>query len=594
MIGFDGILVIAVLLFLVVSLYKELVGPALTFLISIIFLGVFQILTPKEILSGFANEQIAIIIMLLLLGDIYRKTSVLDIMFDRMFRGAKSTRSFSFRMMFVVAGFSAFLNNTPLVALMMPYVHRRARQTKEFVSKLMIPLSFAAILGGTATLIGTSTNLIVNGLVTDQLIIPNLPPLKLFDFAPIGGVMIILGILYVLFIGQRLLPKRKGALENLGDVSRKYIVEARIKKGSKRIGKTIKEAGLRNLDGLYLFEIIRDDIRITAVPEDAILYEEDILLFTGTTKAIAELVKSTEGLQIPSVGMYSRKKNTEVIEAVVSHNSSLIGKSLKEVNFRGKFDATAIAVHRNGETLKGQIGKVVLRAGDALLLLAGTYFKNRIKDTPDMYLISRVKEFRRLGFWRTTFLVGGTIAVILFSALGFIKLFTGLLVLLTSLLMLKITNPKDLTKSIDYDLALIIALSLALGTAMTKTGVADMFAQGMIQVFKPLGVIGLLSGIYFITAILAAYITNKAAVAVVFPVSLTLALEMDYDTTPFILVVAFAAAANFITPIGYQTNLMIYGPGGYKFKDFFKIGAPLTFLYMIVTVTMLYFLYFWN
>ncbi len=592
MLGFDGILVIGVLLFLVVSLYKEIVGPALTFLIAVIALGVFQVLEPKEILSGFANEQIAIIIMLLLLGDIYRKTSVLDIMFDYLFRTAKTMRGFTARMMIVVAGFSAFLNNTPLVALMMPYVHRRARQNKEYVSKLMIPLSYAAILGGCATLIGTSTNLIVNGLVTDQLIIPNLRPLRLFDFAAVGLPMIFIGIIYILFIGQRLLPERSGVIDELPEVNRKYIVEARIKKGSKWIGKTIKEAGLRNLTGLYLFEIIREDIRIVAVPDDAILYEEDILLFTGTTQAIADMVKSTDGLEIPSIGMYARKKNTEVIEVVISHKSDLIGNTLKKVNFRGKFDATAIAVHRNGETLKGSIGQVELKAGDAILLLAGTYFEARIKDTQDMYLISRVKEFRRLGVGKTTVLIGGTVLVILLSTLGLIKLFTGLAVLLISLLLLKITNPKDLAKSIDYNLAMIIAMSLAIGTAMMNTGVADIFAGLIIKLFEPFGVIGLLSGIYLITTILAAYITNKAAVAVVFPVSLSLALEMNVDTMPFILVVAYAAAANFITPIGYQTNLMVYGPGGYKFSDYFKIGFPLTILYMAVTISVLYLLYF--
>jgi len=590
--SFEAIVVIVVLLFLIVSLYKEIVGPALTFLIAVIVLAVARILEPSEILSGFANEQIAIIIMLLLLGDIYRKTSVLDIMFDLIFRSAKTTRGFTFRMFAVIGPMSAFLNNTPLVALMMPYVNRRAKQKKEFVSKLMIPLSFATILGGCATLIGTSTNLIVNGLVTDQHIIPNLPPLKLFDFFPVGGAMLVLGTVYILFFGQKVLPKRNGPIDDMQDVTRRYIVEARIKAGSVWVGKTIKEAGLRNMQGLYLFEIIREDIRITAVSDDAILYVEDILLFTGSTQAIADLVQSTEGLQIPSVGMYARKKNTEVIEAVIPHNSTLIGNSLKQVNFRSRFDATAIAIHRNGETLKGQIGKVVLKAGDAVLLLSGTYFEARMRDTSDLFLISRVKEFQRMGIGKTIFLIAGTVAVIAFSALGFFKFFTGLLVLLTALLLLKVTNPRDLAKSIDYDLALIIAMSLALGTAMMKTGIADVFAGGIISLFKPWGAIGLMSGIYFITTLLAAYITNKAAVAVVFPVALSMALEMNLPPTPFILIVAYAAAANFMTPIGYQTNLMVYGPGGYKFTDYFKIGAPLTFLYMVVTVTMLYFIYF--
>jgi di/tricarboxylate transporter len=591
MFSFNSIIVIAILLFLVISLYKEIVSPAMTFIIAVIVLGVSQVLSPSEILNGFANEQVAVIIMLLLLGDIYRRTSVLDIMFDRVFSKAKSTRNFNARMMFLVAPLSAFLNNTPLVALLMPYVHTRAGKTGEYVSKLMIPLSFAAILGGCATLVGTSTNLIVNGLVTDQDIVPNLPSLEIFDFFAVGAPMILIGILFLLYAGPKLLPERHGPGSKIPSIKRRYIVEARIKSGSEWIGKSISEAGLRNMEGLFLFEILRNDIRITAVPNDTILLEEDILLFTGSTQSIAELVSSSKGLVIPSIGMFARKKNTEVIEVVVPHNSDMVRKTLKEVNFRGRFDATAIAVHRNGETLSGKIGQVELKAGDAILLLAGTYFEERIKETTDLYLISRIKEFHRLGFWRTAFLVGGTFSVIIFSALKIITLFNGLLALITLSVLFKITRPKDLAKSVDYELAIIIALSLALGVAMMKTGVADMVADGMLYIFRPFGKIGVLTGIYLVTSVLAAFITNKAAVAVIFPVSLSAALELNAPLMPFILVVAYAAAANFITPIGYQTNLMIYGPGGYKFKDFFKIGTPLTVIYMLVSITILSLIY---
>ncbi len=589
---FDAIVVIVVLLFLIISLYKEIVGPAMTFIIAVIILGITHVLEPSEITAGFSNEQIAIIIMLLLIGDIYRRTSVLDIFFNAIFRKSKTVKGFSALMMFVVAPMSAFLNNTPLVAIMMPYVHTAAQKYKASVSKLLIPLSFAAILGGSTTLIGTSTNLIVNGLVTDQRIFPDMPPLSMFDFLPVGLPMLFIGIIYLLTVGNKLLPEKKSVIEDLGNISRKYIVEGRIKSNSPLIGKTITEAGLRNLEGLFLFEILRGNLRITAVPGDTILVEEDILLFTGSTNAIAEFVKAREGLEIPSVGMFSRKKNTEVIEIVISHNSALNGKTIKEVNFRAKFDATAIAVHRNGETLAGKLGAAELKSGDAVLLLAGTYFEERYKDTSDFYIISRVKEFRRLGFWKTAFLVGGTLAVILLSAIGLIKLFNGLLFFLTGLVILKITRPRDLIKSVDYELILIIALSLALGTAMIKTEVADLFADTIIKIFKPLGLVGVLTGVYFITTILAAFITNKAAVAVTFPVSVSLALSLNANVMPFILVVAYAAAANFMTPVGYQTNLMVYGPGGYKFKDFLRVGTPLTLIYMMVTITILSLMYF--
>jgi di/tricarboxylate transporter len=592
MMSFEAIVVIVVLLFIIVSLYTELVRPAMTFIIAAIVLGVSHVLTPTEVLNGFANEQVSIILMLLIMGDIFRNTSVLDIFFDFFFKRSGSAKNFTTRMMIVVAAMSAFINNTPLVALLMPYVYSNARRFNTSVSKLLIPLSYATILGGCMTLIGTSTHLVVNGLVTDQKIIPNLPGLDMFDFTAIGLPMGIIGIIYIIFFGQKMLPDNKGIIDDLPEIQRNYIVEGRIKKNSPLTGKTIAEAKLRNLDGLFLFEILREDIRITSVPNDTILMEEDILLFTGSTTSIAEFVKSKNGIEIPSVGMFSRKKNTEVIEIVISHNSGLSGQTLKEVNFRAKFDATAIAIHRNGETFAGKLGNEELRAGDAVLLLAGTYFEPRYKDTSDFILISKVKEIKRLGTLKTGILVGGTIMVIILAALGVINLFNGLLVLVTGLLLFKVTYAKDILKSVDYELIMIIALSLALGTAMIKSGFAEMSAEIVISIFEPLCKVGIIAGIYLITTILAAFITAKGAVAVVFPVSMTMALELNAEVMPFILVVAYAAAANFMTPIGYQTNLMVYGPGGYKFKDFFKIGTPLTIIYMIVTVTILSLIYF--
>ncbi len=226
-----------------------------------------------------------------------------------------------------------------------------------------------------------------------------------------------------------------------------------------------------------------------------------------------------------------------------------------------------------------------------LLLLTGDDYSQRSSDTRDFYNISKVRDFRKLRFYESFILLGGIATAVILSGLGVTSLFFALSVLLMIILLFKIASPRDLPKSIDYNLALIIAMSLALGTAMTKTGVAEMIAQFIISVFKPFGDIGLLAGIYFITAVLGAYITNKASAALIFPISLTLAVDLGYNPLPFVLVVAFASAANFITPIGYQTNLMVYGPGGYSFKDFARIGTPLTIIYMIVTIFMLWAVY---
>jgi len=591
MITFDLIVVFAVILFILISLYKEILGATFTFVIAAVVLGFFGILTPREILSGFANEQIAIIILLLLLGDIIRQTSLIEVIFDKIFKSARNYKGFLSRMTLLISGFSAFLNNTPLVAVMMPYVNSWCKRNDISPSKFLMPLSYAAILGGCATLIGTSTNLIVNGMVIDQKIIPGLRSLHIFEFAYVGVPMIFIGFLYLLIWGDKLLPSKGDLLNGFTQNSREYLVEAEIKKDSELIGKTIEEAGLRNLKGLYLVEIIRKSFKISSVKPNIILQQDDLLIFAGDTENIAEMVNSDIGLRLPSVGMLFKKKQTEVVEIVISHNSTLINKTIKDIRFRAKYDAAVIAVHRNGERISGKIGEINVKAGDVLLLFTGADFVSRSFHTQDFYFISKIKDFQKLEGYKIATLLGGTVLTIMLAAFNIISLFMGLIVLIMILLMMKITNPKDLYKAVDYNLAMIIALSLALGTAMIKSGAADLIADLVISVFMPLGKIGLLFGIYFITAILAAYITNKAAVAIIFPISLTMAANLGLNPIPFVLVVSFAAAANFMTPHGYQTNLMVYGPGGYSFKDFFKVGFPLTIIYMIVTVIILNVIY---
>jgi len=592
MITFDIIIVFIVLLFILISLYKEILGATFTFVVAVVTLGFFGILTPKEMLSGFANEQIFVIILLLLIGDIIKRTGILEAIFDRIFQKARTMKGFMGRMMLLISTFSAFLNNTPLVAIMMPYVNNWSERNNISPSKLLMPLSFAAILGGCATLIGTSTNLIVSSMTADQTIMGDVRQLNIFDFSIVGVPMIVIGLIYLYFYSDKLLPEKKDAISDFSSNRREYLVEAQVRKNSPLIGKTIEEAELRNLKGLFLVEILRNDYRIKAVSPDVILQQDDILIFAGDTRTIAEMVNSKSGLTLPSVGMMHKKKKAEVVEIVISQNSSLINKTVKEVRFRAKYDAAVIAVHRNGEKISGKIGEIVLKPGDVLLLFTGEDFVNRTAHTHDFYFISKVRDFRKVEGYKVAIVFGGLFAAIILSAFHVISLFMGLLVIILAAFVFKIANPKDLPKAIDYDLALIIVLSLALGVAMRKSGAADLVADTIISVFMPLGKVGLLFGIYLITAFLGAYIGNKAAVALIFPISLTMAANLDLPAMPFILIVSFAAAANFMTPVGYQTNLMVYGPGGYSFKDFFRLGFPLTIIYMFVTIAILRIMYF--
>jgi di/tricarboxylate transporter len=494
-------------------------------------------------------------------------------------------------MVLAVSAFSMFLNNTPLVAVMMPYVNSWTRRNNLAPSKFLIPLSYASILGGSATLIGTSTNLIVNSMVIDQKILPGLQRLDLFEFAWVGIPMMVLGWLYLVLFGNKLLPSRQKLEDDLNS-GREYVVEAKVKARSHLIGKKVGESGLLDIKGLTLTAVLRKSLTIIEVPEDVVLDQGDTLVFKGETHNIADLLSAKSGLMLPEVGMLSRLNRANVNEVVISQNSSLINNSVRNSDFRGKYDAAIIAVHRNGERIEGKPGGVVLKAGDVLLLFAGENFLKRSKDTFDFYFITRVTEYINLEWWKTLILIGGITSVITLAALNVISLFMGLIIMILISMMLKVTNPREIPNNIDYNLALVIVMSLALGTAMIKSGAADLVANGVISAFLPFGKIGVLLGIYAITALLAAYITTKAAVAIVFPIALTVAQLLGVSGTPFVLAVAYAAACTFMTPHGYVTNLMVYGPGGYSFRDFMRIGFPLTILYMGVAVVILSLVYF--
>jgi di/tricarboxylate transporter len=584
MITTQGYIVIAVIIFLIVSLYLNKIGPGFTFSIGIAVLGVFRIITPGEILSGFANEQIAVVVLLFLLGNIIRKTGVLDNVFLQTLIRIQSFRKFKVRMMFMVAGFSTMLNNTPLVAIMIPYVNTWCRKNNVAPSKLMIPLSYAAILGGCATLIGTSSNLLVAGMYADHPVSAKAGQLQIYDFSFVGISMLLIGVGYLLVFGNRLLPSRVDVIKNVELQQREYIAEVRITSGDDFHGKTIEEAGLRNLKGLFVVEILRDEQSIKPVSPSTRLQENDILLFAGETESITEMIDAGSGLQLAQIGMYAKKDQTAFVEVVISYNSTLVSKTAKEINFRSRFDAAIVAIHRNGERVSGKLGQVRLAAGDVLLLLTGEDFVPLSKDSQDFYIINRLQEYKKQPLYKQVALLGGIVISIVASMLGLVKLFTALLLLLLLIFALKMVSPKDIAKSIDFNLIIILALSLALGTAMINSGVAATFANATFSVFKPFGIVGVLLGIFLITNILTSVLANAAAVAIVFPIAISMAAELDINAKPFVLIVAIAGAASFMTPIGYQTNLMVYGPGGYSFRDFFRIGLPLSLIYMIVAV----------
>lgn len=570
------------LLFLLFSFYRNWFGASFTFLIAIVFLAVCGVITPSELLAGAANEQVIVIIMLLLIGDIIRQVGLIENIFDKIFAKTTNSKLFSLQMMGMVGSFSAFFNNTPLVAVMMPYVHSWSKKNNIAPSKLLIPLSYAAILGGCLTLVGTSTNLIVDGMLTEQ----TGDKLEMFDFIYVGLPMLCIGIVYLLFMGDKLLPSHSNLLDDNAN-NRQYFVEGVIPEGSTFIGKTLAELGFIDVKGLFLFAVYRNSVKVS-IESKMVFQQGDSLLFTGDTEDITEILNQKKDLVIPEADRLQNNGATRMIEVVVSHNSNLISKTSREINFRAKYSAALIAIHRNGERLRGKIRYQKLKAGDVLLLVSDDFFEERVSNDNNVYMLSKTTDIKKQLPHVTWLLLIGILTSVALSALHLVPMFTSLSVVLIVVLWTKITSPKDIAAKIDFDLALTIILALAFGTAMIKTGVSQIIADGIIYALEPLGTIGLLFALYILTSVLGAYITNKAAVAVAFPIALSMAEQLQMAPKGFVLLVSYAAAANFITPIGYQTNLMVYGPGNYTFKDFLKIGFPLTVLYMLGTVGIIY------
>ena len=566
-------------LFLLIALYSGKIRAEVAFFSAVMFLTVFGVLTPKEAISGFANEQLAVIILLLILSDTIRKTNVMDALFAKLFKGTSTTNSFIAKMMLYVAPASAFFNNTPLVAMMMPYVHSWSKQHGVSPAKLLIPLSYVTIVGGCVTLVGTSTNLIVNGMAVDA----GLPSLGIFDFTFVGFPLAIVAGLYMYFFSNTLLRDHKDAAGEFEDDWREYFVETEVGQGSTLIGKTIQDAGLRNLKGNFLVEIVRNERIITPVSPTHVLRAYDRLIFTGGLDTIQDLVKANMGLSLPKT--CEAEHLSDVVEVVVSYNSSLIGNSVKDSDFRGKYDAAIVAVHRNGEKLSGKLGEIEMEAGDALLLFAGRDFYKRATENA-FYTISMRQNVLVQGK-KALMVIVGMLASIIVSALTSVPLFTCLLLVLGATLLAGILTVTEVRKGLDINLLVIMALGLAMGRALINSGAADMIANQVLLHGKSLGPVAVIAGIFTVTNLLGAYMTNKAAVSLIFPISISLAQSMNLPLEPFILVVAFGGAASFITPIGYQTNLMVYGSGGYNFNDFMRIGLPLTVIYITLGTVLL-------
>lgn len=582
---FQQILVMLTVVFLVVALYRELFNPALTFFICVGVLIFGGVLTPVDLLKGLSNTQIIIIFLLILVTAGIRAIYGSGL-FLKLFNLKLSPKAFLLRMMLSSSIISAFLNNTPIVAFMIPYVKDWADKTGHAPSKFLIPLSYATILGGMITVIGTSTNLVLNGLISEY----GLSMLGFTDFLYLGLMVTLLGWVYLYFFGYRLLPSHAGKLEQLRDRLKEYIVETEIFSGSVLSSKSVKEAGLRNLKDLFLVEVLRDEKIISPVAPDFILLEGDLLFFSGNTDSIFDLIKEENGLRLPKQDKLKGEGHFNFIEAVIPANSDLIGVKIKDSDFRQRFNASIVAVHRAGKRVSGKVGETTLAGGDFLLLVSGGNYLNQ-KAEKDLFFISTPKSIaNNKPAWMNYVGIAGFLALVC-GITGIAPLFNVLLAILAVFVISGILNILEIKRQLDLSLLMVLVCSLALGVALQKTGVADIIAMFINTATESVGVVASVTLLFIITIALTALITNAAAVALMFPIAMSLAEVLGISYTPLFVAIAFAASGDFITPIGYQTNLMVFGPGGYTFKDFVKVGAPLTLLYIIVCVSFITYYY---
>lgn len=576
---FIQVYVLLVVAFLVFALYKELFNPSLTFFIATIALLLAGVITPSELLKGLSNQQIIVIFLLILVTAGLRAIYGSEL-FSKLFNPNLSPKAFLFRMMVTVSSISAFLNNTPIVAFMIPYVKDWADRTGNSASKFLIPLSFATILGGMITVIGTSTNLVLNGLVQQY----NLPLLGFKDFLFLGIIVTLVGWVYLYFVGYKLLPNNANKIDALRENLKEYIVETEIFTGSKIIGKTVQEAGLRNLQDVFLVEIIRDEKVISPVSPEMELEAGDFLFFSGNTQSIYTLIKEDNGLRIHKQDSLEKQGQFNFVEAVIPASSDLIGVRIKDSDFRKKYSASIIAIHRNGKQISGKVGEMHLAGGDFLLLLASEEQRSG-EFEKDLFFVSAPKKLptRKAPWLRWVGL--GCFVLLLSGVVGVLPLFTISLVILSGLVFLGVLNVTEIKRQLDLGLLMVLVCSLAIGMALEKSGTASLIAGALIDIGKQLGPVAVISALFIVTIFLTALITNAAAVSIVFPIAMSMAEQMSLPYTPFFVAIAFAASGDFMTPIGYQTNLMVYGPGGYTFKDFLKVGTPLTILYVVICIS---------
>jgi len=570
------------------SLARDWVSPAHTMLAAAVALLLAGVITPDEAFAGFGNPAPFTVAALFVLARATESTGVIQPLMERLLGDGRGGRLAMTRLLVPSALASAFLNNTPIVAMLIPQILRWADRVRVSASLYLMPMSFAVVLGGVITTMGTSTNLVVSGMLAKA----TGEPFGLFEITPIGLPVALVGVLTLIITSPWLIPARKAPQDSGASMGREFAVCMRVIADGPLVGKRVEEAGLRALEGVYLASIERGGEQIAPVHPDAMLQGGDLLNFVGAASKVVDLHarRGLESAESNHVAHFDSAKH-RFLQVVIGANSPLVGRTLKEAAFRDRYQAAVVAIHRAGHQLDEKLGDVRLRLGDTLILLADPGFRLRWRDRPDFLMITSM-EGSAPSASKKAWIVGLVmIGVCGVAGLGVLPMLQASLVGVVLLIAFGVLSAAEARASIDMDTILVIAASFALGEAMDKSGLAKELAGWLSAITGGGNVHLTLLGIVLATVIVTEMITNNAAAALLFPIAFASAQQLGVDPRPFAIAVALAASNSFLTPIGYQANVMVMGPGGYRFSDYLRVGFPLTITTVAVMVWLIPWIY---
>lgn len=556
------------------------IAPHIVMMAVLVVLSATGIVGPEQALAGFSNPGLITVVALFVVAAGVHHSGGVDLLVHYLLGNPRTVRRAQARIALPVTLLSGFMNNTPVVATMIPAVHVWSRKIGISSSKLMIPLSYAAILGGSLTMIGTSTNLVVNGQYQQ---LTGSDGFSIFAITKVGLPVAIIGVTAMLLFLPRWLPDRKDQ-QKFGSV-KEFTLEVAVAQEGPLVGKSVGEAGLRELDRLYLVEIERNGSVVTAVPSEERLRGGDRLVFAGDTQAISDLLR-INGI-VPSVhddepALSKDRAERRLVEAVLSPQSDVLGQTIRDARFRDRYGAVVLAVARGGERVPGNLGNIRLRTGDVLLLEARPAFVSRQRYNKDFLLINDLdtEAPRHDRAWLSW---GILLVLVGLAAFGVMSMLNAALVGAALVILTGCCSVGQAQKAVDVPVALTIAASFALGGALEQTGAAGYLAEGVVS-FSGGNVLLALALVYLVVSVLTEMLTNNATAILMVPVVLSLTTAMGIDAEPFMIAIMMAASASFATPLGYQTNMMVLGPGGYRFADFVRVGLPMNVLTGVASI----------